>query len=274
MRAVALVPLLTSAALACVACASGANRPASEPVTAAPTPANAAEPPPKLRWRPDGSLATSEPEPTEPVPRWIAAASGDAELVNVRFQSTPRTVVVQQYSSADPAKATCRARDDTSTAWYVPAGGCLDPDFSYLNHVDAGPGGLVALHSSAEGHSAVSVARYSVTAGQSPAIVTLLFEGGSAVDVGFAPDGSRVDFVSPCALGSPGVSRCTNPEAAPRWRLYSMPAKGGPLILRRDDLPPGSAFDSTSERFAWPRGTNVCIGDPKEPRPRCTKLPR
>jgi hypothetical protein len=238
----------------------------------APTKADATQPPPKLRWLSDGSLATSEPKLTEPVPRWIPSTSSDAELVNVRFQSTLRTVVVQQFSSADPTKTTCRARDGASTAWYAPAGGCLEPDFSYLGRIDAGPDGLIALHSSAEGHSAVTVARYSVTAGQSPALVTLTFEGAGAIDVGFAPDGSRVDFVSPCPLSPRGVSPCTEPEAAPHWKLYSMPAKGGPLTLRRDDLPPGTAFDSASERFAWMRGADVCIGDPKERKPRCSRF--
>jgi hypothetical protein len=177
----------------------------------------------------------------EQFPRWIEGTAKDDEIVSMPFWSTPRTLVVQQFSTVDPMHPTCRARDAGTDTWYRPRGGCLQPDFSYLYRVDAGPAGLVALHSSAEGHAAVSVVRYSVNTGQSAPLVTFHLEGASTVEVAFAPDGSRIDFVTPCTLDALHETQCLEPELAPRWKLYSVPATGGAPVLRRDDLPPATA---------------------------------
>ncbi len=233
-------------------------------------PARTAEQPVKLRWLRDGTLATTELQSDATFPYWLTGTAGDAEILNVAFQASARTLVVQQFASSDPMHPTCRARDEGSRVWYSPKA-CVEADFSHLYRVDAGPEGLIAVHSSAEGASAVSVARYSVTAGQSPALATLQLQGASAIDVGFAPDASRIDFVSPCELSTRVATLC-DPDAAARWKLYSLPATGGELTLRRDDLPPGTAFDSATQRFAWPRGSEVCIEDPREPKPRCSPL--
>lgn len=210
------------------------------------------------------------------IPRWLPREKkAQSDVVNVAFWISTRTLFVQQFYADGHAEPTCRLRDAATGGWMLVRGGCLRPDFSYLAGVDVGPERLLAIHSSAEGRHALSIARYDVQRGQSdvwPA--PLILEGASTVRVRFAPDGSRVDLISPCPLSGAPIPPCENPESEPHWKLYSVPISGGAARLVRNDLPPGIAVDPTRDRFAWPKDGAVCVGDPGGSNIKCAAVPR
>lgn len=211
------------------------------------------------------------------ISRWVRARGSRAalDLVNVGFWLTAGVVFVQQFDRRGELTPECRLYDADARRWRRPAGGCLSPDFGYLARVDVGPGSLLALHSSAEGHYALSIVRYGTETGQADTgAPSITLEGASAVRVRFAPDASHVDLISPCRLEGTRPPPCGDFDSEPAWKLYSLPAATGSLRLRRTDLPPGSVLDPTAERFAWPKDRAVCVGEPREPAPKCFPLPR
>ena len=211
------------------------------------------------------------------IPRWLApdAVPGASDTrVNVAFWLAPEVLFVQQFFADGHAEPECRLYELATGAWRRPEGGCLSPDFSYLARVDAGPNGLFALHSSAEGHFGFSVVHYDATRGQAPARVAFVLEGASSVHARFDSNGSRIELISPCALHGKPVPACDAPDRQRTWKLYAAPMTSGELRLERDDLPPGAVVDATSRRFAWADSRGLCVGDPRDQRARCVTLPR
>jgi hypothetical protein len=226
------------------------------------------------------------------IPRWLPTRAGTepADVVNVAFWLSPRAVLVQQFDRrgdlvpscrvlAVPGKTPARA-PSAAPAWTRARGGCLDADFHHLTRVDPGPRRLLALHSEGEGGSALAVVRYTPDLGQVAAGSTssVGIPGSSTVSVRFARDGASLDLVSPCNLlpgaeGAPPAS-CDAPFARARWNLYTRTLPSGALRLRRADLPPGAALHPAGDRFAWPAGASVCIGEPGGTHtPTCFPLP-
>jgi hypothetical protein len=203
--------------------------------------------------------------------------------VNVGLWLSPQAILVQQLDREGTAAATCRvcelpAAGARACRWRRPPGGCLDPDFLHLTRADAGPTGLLALHSEGEGFYALSIVRYDPATGQADTgTPPLRLEGASTVAVHFVPDGARVQLISPCELRD-GENRrpppCDAPDTRPTWRLYTRPVGPGILELVRSDLPPGTTLHPDGRRFAWPRDGAVCVGDPRDAAPDCLPLPR
>jgi hypothetical protein len=198
------------------------------------------------------------------------AHEGKGGDVEVGFRLSPAATFVQRFTPGGRKSASCRVRTGTGAA-ARPRGGCLSPEFSYLAHVYAGPAGLLALLSSAEGHSALQIVRYDPTSGQSDTRAqTLTIEGSGAVRASFAADGNGVMLISPCALEGPRPP-CAEPDQAVHWRQYHLPLDGGPVRLVRADLPPGSDFHQARNEYAWVAGGTACVGQPQKP--RCWPLP-
>jgi hypothetical protein len=208
-------------------------------------------------------------------------------VINTGYRLSAQAIFVQQFDRRAELAPACRVctlnRTDALSSeppvcrWRRPAGGCLDPELSYLTRVDRGPRDLLALHSEAEGYFALSVVRYDPAKGQaSVGVSPIKLEGGSLVVVRFAPDGSAIDLISPYELRPAAGGRtppCDDIQPQGSWRLYSRPIGPGSLTLRRADLPPGAVLHPTEEIFAWPRGASVCVGDPRKPSPACFPLP-
>jgi hypothetical protein len=224
------------------------------------------------------------------IPIWLdrrAMAGRIDDVINTGFRLSGQLLFVQQFDRRAELTPACRvcALDSASAdagkspacRWRRPAGGCLDPELSYLTRVDRGPRDLLALHSEAEGYFALSVVRYDPVKGQaSVGVPAIKLEGASLVSVRFAPDGSAVDLISPCELRPAAGGRtppCDDFHAQASWRLYSRPIGPGALTLRRADLPPGAVMHPKEEIFAWPRGASVCVGDPRKAPPACFPLP-
>jgi len=231
--------------------------------------------------------------PTEPrgawadLPIWLDSKGKPPpppeEVVNVGVWLSPKTVLVQQFDRGGTTGAVCRvcelpASAERACRWRRPPGGCLDADFFHLTRADAGPGGLLALHSEGEGFYALGIVLYDPDTGQADTgTPALRLEGASTVSVRFAADGARVELISPCELRDAENRRpppCDAPFARPTWRLYSRPVGPGPIEQRRSDLPPGTVLHPDGQRFAWPADSAVCIGDPRAPAPDCVPLPR
>ncbi len=206
------------------------------------------------------------------IPLWMK--SEEETIGNVVFWLSERLVFVQQRDILVPSKPQCRLFDVETGQWRRSPVKCLSGDYSQIGKVEVGPGHLLAVYSGAEGMGAVELCAYDLEKGQTRLPLPSVSLTRALVSVRFAPDGSRVDLVSPCApLVGDEVHESAECSAAPRWRLFSIPTRGGPMRLRRADLPPGAVLDPKHERFAWPRGDEICVGDPAEPRPRCVAVP-
>jgi hypothetical protein len=257
-------------------------------VEKAPATAKASGPPLRVEWSPDGkAVAVGERWVLDPATGKLSVRSakspfappaldgraheGKHGTVEVGFRLSPGTTFTQRFAPGGEAPPSCRV--STSGAAARPRGGCLSPELGYLAHVQVGPGGLLVLLSSAEGHAAVQIVRYDPRRGQSDTRAqTLTIEGSGAVTAAFAADGHSVVLVTPCALESPRTL-CADPDEAAHWRQYQLPLDGGSLKLVRADLPVGAALDPARNEYAWVAGGAACVGQPQAPRPRCWPLP-
>jgi hypothetical protein len=208
------------------------------------------------------------------IPTWLDR--DPATLVNVAVWLDPRALFVQQFDVRGGLATNCRIYEVGSRTWSEPSGGCLASEFSYLGQIDRGPGGLFALHSTAEAGFALQFVRYDPTMGQSTATSAkpILLQDASSVTVRFSENGTRVELVTPCRLDGTSPVRCADYDRVPFWRLYSVSVADGTIRLRRTDLPPGAVMNPLKETFVWPRGEGVCVGDPKKPGIRCFAVPR
>lgn len=218
--------------------------------------------------------------PWQRIPRWLPDDAGPAsadEIANVAFWIAPGTIYVQQFYADGHGTPECRVREvrGADAQWRRPPGGCVEGGLGHLAHVDRGPAGLLALHSSSEGYSDLILVRYAEDSGSAQtSIASLVIEGASSMQVRFAQDGSRIDVISPCTLAATSsASFCDGTSGQLAWKLYSVPASGGELQLQRADLPPGTVADPQRDRFAWVRDGALCLGDPGAADSRCVKLP-
>jgi hypothetical protein len=215
----------------------------------------------------------------EPIPRWVAEAeSGKSQnVVNTVFWVAPGRVFVRQFHEDGHGEAQCRVRYTANRVvgdWRLPAGGCVAGDLSYLTEVNPGPANLLALHSSTEGSSALGFVRYRQDVGPSAvSVAPVAIAGSSNVTVRFAPDGTRVEVISPCTLAGGPQDDCANSSDQRAWKQYSLPIPGDKVELLRDDLPPGTVADPVHDRFAWVKAGLVCVGEPRDTDADCEELP-
>jgi hypothetical protein len=213
----------------------------------------------------------------------------DVSLDRVAFWMSSREIFVQHASlGLEPA---CRVYDVTSGAWRAPAHGCLLGSYSQIGAVDRSATGLLAIYSGAEGMGMVDCVRYDVATGQLGTRVPSVALNETPAKLRFAPDGTRVDLITPCqveriaeyidGIGVEGARKgsadsgtfAEHCDETKPWRLFSASTNGGHFQLLRSDLPPGAVMDPRRDRFAWPRGRSVCVGDPRDRKPRCFPLP-
>ncbi len=211
-----------------------------------------------------------------PIPTWVALSSSDDSSVHhFAFWLSEREAFVQQELHPLVGEPACGVYDVRSGEWRREARECLRGSYSQIGAVQKGPDSLLAIYSGAEGMGMLEIVRYDAAHGQQKTGIPSVELSATPATVRFEPMASRVDVVTPCQVGSLGgaaaeENRCD--ESKP-WGLFSAPTSGGSFKLQRSDLPPGTVMDPKHDRFAWPRGNEVCIGDPREPKPRCYALP-
>jgi len=210
------------------------------------------------------------------IPPWLAGPGAGHQVRDpLVFWLGPQLIFAQRTEPEGRASPACGSYDLRVRRWNRLRGACLTGAFDAITEVDLGPGDLLALHSSAEGHAAIDVVRYRAGKGGQADTGTppLVIEGSSLIRARFAGDGTRLSLVSPCVLEGARPPPCEDFDRQPAWRLYERPIGAGPLRLVRADLPPGTALSPRDERFAWPRGDAICLGDPRDRAPACYPLP-
>lgn len=202
------------------------------------------------------------------VPMWADVSAAGTQFDLVAFWLSEHEVFFQDALTF--SSPVCRVYDLETRRWRKGPKGCLQGSYSQLGTIQAGPSGLLAVYSGAEGMGSVEIERFDLNSGQRRTSVPALMLNVSPVTVRFAPNGSYVDVITACRIAPIGAEGIDLPcdEAAP-WMLFSASLRDGHFELRRSDLPPGTVMDPTQDRFAWPRGREVCIGDPRELNPRC-----
>ena len=208
------------------------------------------------------------------LPSWLVSRAHESapEVVNTAVWLTPTKLYVHQFYADGHADPECRVREGLAAPWQRPIGGCIASDFGYLAQIDVGPAGLLAVHSSAEGSYALRFVRYDDVHGEQPVRAPqLVLQGSSAVRVQFSARRSRIELISPCVLVGTPLPPCDDAEAT-TWKLYAASFESDKLQLLRDDLPVGAVIDPREERFAWPRGDAICVGEPRDTEARCISL--
>lgn len=217
-----------------------------------------------------------------------ARGSNEGQSCHLAAWLSERTIFFQTIDLGDRSRSRprprCRLYDTDTGRWHSPAA-CISAGMLCLTSADLGPGQWLAVHSDMEGIASVDLVRYDPRSGRGGNAVQSIRLDASKAWIRFAPGGSRVDLVSPCRAcdGSQGAA-CTSPEQPAlacfdppdpeRWNLYALSLTGkGRLELLRSDLPPGAALDPRHDRFAWVRGSSLCVGDPRDHAPRCFALP-
>jgi hypothetical protein len=188
-------------------------------------------------------------------------------------------VALQQDSGREDFSSGCRVYDVKESEWSEPAGGCPQGGMFDLWFIDPGPGGLLAIYSSGEGHPDVTVAKYTPAEGQKVSGVPVfdLYPFGP-LDVFFSGDAGKIFFITSCTLGE-SKRPCMGPDGEGRdstypLRLYEWRSDTKALMLIRQDVPFGGVLLSGGEVLAWPLPGKVCIGDPSDgKKTRCHAVP-
>ena len=212
-----------------------------------------------------------------PIPQWGRRTRAKS-MDHFAFWVSERVLFVEEfdrtayYEESSPRDPTCRILDTVSGKWSLSPHPCISGDYVLIWGIECLAPEWVGVYSAAEGLAAVRLAPYDSRAGARESTIQPIGFPGGPLSIRAAPDGSGFDIVSVCRAltsESPFEKECDSTL----WALYFQPIGGGPLQSRRSDLPPGSVMDPKHERFAWPRGSEVCVGDPRDSKPRCFPLP-
>jgi hypothetical protein len=229
----------------------------------------------KLSFGPSGGPF----ENTVRIPRWTQSRDGRPATFNhLGFWTSRDSVFVQQFDRnayndpRGPIPPECRLYNTAERKWQQLRDGCIQGDYLWVGEVEAGPADLVAVRSSSEGSAALGFYRYRVAEGQSQAIRAPVSLGSEEGSIAFTKNGAWLLMITSCSnvQQSPRAQDCATSTT---WSLYRVPTMGGAIELRRSDLPRGAVIDPDHDRFAWPSGDGVCVGDPRDPKARCFPLP-
>jgi hypothetical protein len=143
---------------------------------------------------------------------------------------------------------------------------CPKGQMHQLYGVVPGPGDLLAVQSSGEGHPAVDLIRWTPLAQEAVRTPNIdLYPYGPA-HPSFAE--GRLWLHTPCDLREP--RGCPNDGIggrAPTFVFTVQPDTDAP-VLHREGVPAGLAYDAVHDRFGWAEGEQWCVGDLRAP-PRC-----
>jgi hypothetical protein len=201
--------------------------------------------------------------PAVAVPSRLSPPAPEGERRVFAAWLSEREIYVAEWWTDAELHEACQVLDVKAGAWRTPAG-CIEADFYQPFRLDLGPGGLVAVYSSGEGHPGVRVLRYDPARG-SEEIIAPSFDLYP-----FGPLWIQLPrAVGPALIATPcDLSRerpCQESEEDGPTRLYSFtPGERGVKLLR-EGLPPFARPSPNGKLLAWPRPGLVCVGDPDSP---------
>ena len=212
------------------------------------------------------------PFPIPVLPSALADVAATEARAQVLFWASERQLVLYQFERVADAEPLCGLFDTGSRRWSL-LSHCPWGDFLEITRIDPGAGGWISVYSSAEGASALLLARYEPEQGQYDTRAPRFLFSQGRIQAQVSLDGTRIDFATSCVLSEERAD-CEQQEEGDRWRLYSWRSVDEKLALAHEGLPPGFVPAPGGGQVAWLTPDQVCVGEAAAiERSRCFCLP-